>query len=126
MSITSAVGSMSWVDWLKGIITAAVSSAATVLSANPVATMIGAQTFTGRQLAIMAGSAAIVAVANFLRTSPLPAQRESVALLPGVHTTEQVDKIVNATAPGVVPTKEVAAAILGTPAPSVTPTETKV
>ena len=112
MSITSDLATLSWADWLKGIVSAAISAAATVISANPIAAVVGAQSFTLRQLGIVAGSAAFVAVANFLRTSPFPTQREGIALLAGVHTAAQVDKIVAATSPGVVPSPEVAAAIL--------------
>lgn len=114
MSIASDLASLSWGAWLKGILSAAISAAATVITANPIAAVLGATQFTPRQLGIMAGSAALVAVANFLRTSPFPTQREAIALLAGVHTAAQVDKIVAGTAPGVVPTPEVAAAILGT------------
>ncbi len=74
--------------------------------------MLGAQQFTPRQLGIMALSAAIVAVAGILRKSPLPDRAIAVALLPGVHTPEQVAEVLKATAPGTIPTPEVAKAIL--------------
>lgn len=106
---------LNWSDWLYMLLSTAISAAAMVIAANPLATVIGAPAFTPRQLGIMALSAAVVAVAGKLQRSPLPARRESVALLSGVHTSADVDKIMKATEPGTVPSKEVAAAILDKP-----------
>lgn len=111
------LASLNWNDWLYMIFSTAISAAMTVIAANPLATVLGAQAFTPRQLLIMAGSAAIVAVAGKLQKSPLPSRAMQIALTPGVHTKEEVEKILKATAPGEVPTKEVAAAILNKPVP---------
>lgn len=82
------------------------------LVANPIASVVGAMQFTPRQLGIMAGSLALVAIANFVQKNPWPERAVSIALLPGVHTPEDVKLVMKSTSPGVVPTKEHAAAII--------------
>jgi hypothetical protein len=121
MSITSDLGSLNWNDWLRAIFSAAISAAASVITANPLASALGAPQFTPRQLGVMAASAALVAVAGILRKSPLPDRKTAIALLPGVHTMGDVEQIASATAPGVTPTPAVAAAILGKPVPQTAP-----
>ena len=106
---------LKWSEWVYTLIAAAISAAASTVVANPLASAIGAQQFTPRQLGILALSSAIIAVAGILRKSPLPDRAVAVALLPGVHTTEDVGKVLSATASGTVPSPEVAAAILAEP-----------
>jgi hypothetical protein len=113
MNTLSDLQSLSWGAWLYTIAAAGVSAAATAITANPIASVLGAQQFTPRQLGIMALSAAVVAIAGVLRKSPLPDRTVAIALQPGVHTQAQVDQVMKATAPGTVPTPEVTAAILG-------------
>lgn len=106
------IRALKWGDWLYTLIGAGIAAAAQVIFTNPIASILGAPQFTPRQLGIMAASSAIVAMAGILRKSPLPDRRVDIALLSGVHTVEEVNQIAKATAPGTVPTSEVAAAIL--------------
>lgn len=112
--ILSDLSSLGWESWLRSLFAAGISAATGTIAANPLAAVFGTQQFTGRQLAIMAASSAIVAMAGILKKSPLPDRKIAIALLPGVHTTEQVEQIAQATT-GAVPTAEVAAAILNPP-----------
>lgn len=121
MTILSDLSSLGWGPWLRTLFGAGISAAATVIAANPLASVVSAQQFTPRQLGIMAASAAIVAMAAVLRKSPLPDRSVAVALLPGVHTTADVEKVVAGTAPGTVVTPEVAAAILNPSTPVTDP-----
>jgi len=103
---------MKWADWIRPIIAAGISSAAAVFASNPFASLLGAQQYTPRQLAINALAVGLTAMAGVLVKSPLPQRAVDIALLPGVHTRGDVDKILSTTAPGTVPTPEIAAAIL--------------
>lgn len=111
MSIFEDLSELSWGAWIRSLLTAGISSAASVVAANPLAVAMGTPEFTPKQLAILALAAAIVAMAGVLQKSPLPDRKLAIALLPGVHTPEQVERISKATGSG-VPTKEVAAAII--------------
>jgi len=115
MSLVRDMASLKWGEWLYTLFAAGISAAASTVAANPIAYIFGAQQFTPRQLLIMALSSALVAMAGILRKSPLPDRAIAIALLPGVHTPEEVEKIASVTAPGVTPTAAVAAAILDKP-----------
>jgi hypothetical protein len=121
MSIFADLSSLKWSEWLYTIISAAIGAAATTIAANPLASVLGAQQFTPRQLGILAASSALVAVAGVLRKSPLPDRALAIALQPGVHTEAQVQKVLDQTAPGSVPSPEVTAAILAAPPAEVVP-----
>lgn len=112
MGFFKNLGSLRWNDWIRSLLSAGISAAASTLAANPIAQVLGAQEFTPRQLGIMAFSAAVVAMAGILQKTPLPSRDLAIALLPGVHTPEQVEMISKATAPGVVPSPAAAAAII--------------
>jgi hypothetical protein len=112
MSFVSYLSGFKWGDWFRMLISAGVSAAASVIAANPIASIVGAIQFTPRQLAIMAASVAAVAIANFLQKNPWPEREVSLALIPGVHTQEQVQILAKSTSPGTIPTKETAAAII--------------
>ena len=104
--------SLDWIAWVKTLLGAAISAAATVVAANPLASVLGAQAFTPQQLGIMAGSAALVAMAGILKKSPLPDRRIDIALLPTVNTRAEVNLVARETAPGTVPTAAAAADII--------------
>lgn len=105
-------------DWLYMLASTAISAFCTVIAANPIAMVVGANQLTPRQLVVMGISAAIVAVAGKLQQSPLPSRRLQIALLPSVNTRADVEQVARATAPGTVPTSAEAAAILNTPSPN--------
>lgn len=117
MSVLSDLGSLSWGAWLYALLKAGISAGASVIAANPLAALAGAPAFTPRQLVIFAAASAIVAMAGVLQKSPLPDRKVDIALLSGVHTVEQVEKISKATGSGPVPSPEVAAAIIAQPEP---------
>jgi len=113
MGFLTELSELGWASWLRSLLGAGISAAASAIAANPIATVMGAQAFTPRQLWIMALSSALVAMAGILQKSPLPDRKVAIALLPGVHTAEEVEVVSKATSPGRTPTAEEAAAILG-------------
>ena len=121
MPLPFGLSELNWRDWIRSLLSAGISAAASTIAANPIAQILGANQFTPRQLGVMAVSSAVVAMAAVLRKSPLPDRKVAIALLAGVHTEAEVNKIVEATAPGTVPTQAVAAAILGKPAKAEAP-----
>jgi hypothetical protein len=112
MSLLSEVRTLRWADWIRPILAAGISGGSSVFVSNPIADIIGAQHYSPRQLALQALALALTAMGGVLMKSPLPQRAVGIALLPGVHTQGEVDTILKATAPGTVPTPEVAAAIL--------------
>lgn len=125
MSVASYFRQLDWAKWFHPIITTVISAAASPIAANPIALVLGAQQFTLRQLGIMSAAAALSAMAGVLVKSPWPDRRVDIALVSGVHTVEQVEKIFKATAPCTVPTPAVAAAIIAEPASGVGPDTVK-
>lgn len=126
MSLFSDMKDLAWSDWLYTIISAAIGAAATTIAANPIASVLGAQQFTPRQLGILAASSALVAVAGVLRKSPLPDRRKiEIALIPGVHDIEQVERIAKITSGGAIPTPEAAAAMTADMPKPPSPDQTK-
>lgn len=103
---------LKWGEWFYTLLSAAISSAASTVLANPIALATGTQQFTVRQLGILASGAAVVAIAGILKKSPLPDRAVQIALLPTVHTREQVKQVMRATSPGTVPTPADAAEII--------------
>jgi len=129
MSVWTDLRDLKWMDWLYMVIGAAISAASssvvTVLTANPIATLFGAPQFTPRQLMVFTGwsalSAALIAVGGILKKSPLPDREQrraiDIAVLPGIRNAGEVDTVMKETNPGTVVSADVAAAILGKPAP---------
>ena len=122
MPLPFRLSDLNWRDWIRSLLSAGISATASTITANPIASMLGAHPFTARQLGVMSLSSAVVAMAAVLRKSPLPDRKIAIALLPGVHTQEDVKKIEEATAPGTIPSSSVAAAILGKSPKSDAPT----
>lgn len=117
MSVQSWLDQWNWGAWLKALLAPAISAGLTPFAANPIATLIGAVQFTPRQLAMGAVAMFITTLTGVWQKRPFPDRRVAIAVLRGVHTVDEVDKIDKATAPGTVVTPEIAAAILGKPAP---------
>ena len=113
--------SLKWADWLYTLIAAGISAAATTVTANPLMSLAGTQQLTPRQLGVLSGLSAIVAMAGILKKSPLPDRALAIALLPGVHTEADVTKVLSAPAPGTVTSKEVATTILAEPGITIPP-----
>ena len=101
-----------WGDWFRMLWSVSITAAMGVLTADTLTRVFGAREYTPRQLLIMAGVTAVGAAANFVQKNPWPERAVAIALLPGVHTQEDVHLIAKATSPGTVPTKETAAAIM--------------
>lgn len=112
MGLLRAIGDLKWGTWLYTLLGAGISAAATTLAANPLAAVLGAQIFSPRQLAILAGSSAIVAMAGILKKSPLPDRRIDIALLSTVNTRADVALVAKNTEPGTIPSAAVAADII--------------
>lgn len=106
--------------WLYTIFAAGIAAFTGAITTNSVMAMVGSNPLSPRQLGIVAAYSAVWAMAGVLHTSPLPSRKTQIALLPGVHSMEQVDAIAaNVTG---VPSPAVASAIIAaTPSPAVTP-----
>lgn len=117
MSILADLASLKWGDWFYTLFKAGISAGAAVIAANPLAALAGAPAFDARQLGIFALAAAVVAMAGVLQKSPLPDRNVQIALVSGVHTTDDVKKIADVIKGDEPLTPAAAAAILGKPAP---------
>jgi hypothetical protein len=67
---------MNWENWVKGLVSAAIGGAANAI----VAAGVAPETFNfnegAMKLLTMAGAGALLAVANYLKQSPLPKTKE--------------------------------------------------
>jgi hypothetical protein len=63
---------LDWKSWLYGLGAGAIGGGSAVISAIPIAQIIGAAAFTPRQMLSMFIGATVIAGAAYLKQSPLP------------------------------------------------------
>jgi hypothetical protein len=63
---------LDWMSWLYGLVAGVITGAATAVVSMAGGQVVGAATFTPRQLLTVAGVSAIVNAALYLKQSPLP------------------------------------------------------